>query len=564
MDPARPQQMFGTPVPYQQFSAGMARPAGMLNAQMGTPLAFRPGQNVGVSPGMVGMQQMQYAPTPLAGRPGMPLRPQYGMAGVGTPRPPPGGPVRPGPRPPMGPGVKPAYPQQRMPPQGYAPMGMPYAQGRPPQQMPPGHLPGPRFEDPSMDFSKPRTLKRPTDRRIPVEVTTLIPEAKTYQQLVEFEKRLDINISKKKFDIQDALGKPMRQKRTLRIFVSNQAHDQPWQTEAEGIDLNKMLDMDSGIPSWTLRIEGRLLEVPGQGKKTGAPEPKFTSFVKSIVVEIQRDQSLYAESSFVEWRKDQLSMAGQHGANLADGFEIRRKGDEPVDVRILIVPDYNPERFKVNPALARILSINGPETRAGLVNKLWQYIKMQKLLDTEDKRMINLDTELQQVFGVRGLLFPQIPEHLNRHLTPLDPIEIKYQVRVDVDKHLSKTAWDVEVEIDDPIKSRMVPLANGGPQGPQRLKEIASLDAKIVEVCRDLDASRLKRNFMLAFASDPAGFTNRWVESQSEDLKLMLGDGRFNPEDIRRSDFFEKPEVEEAVVHYLNARMGGTVASYRK
>jgi SWI/SNF-related matrix-associated actin-dependent regulator of chromatin subfamily D len=43
----------------------------------------------------------------------------------------------------------------------------------------------------------------------------------------------------------------------LRVFVSNTAHDQAWQKEAEGVDM----ETGKGIPGWVLRIEGRLLDV---------------------------------------------------------------------------------------------------------------------------------------------------------------------------------------------------------------------------------------------------------------------------------------------------------------
>lgn len=152
-------------------------------------------------------------------------------------------------------------------------------------------------------------------------------------------------------------------------------------------------------------------------------DPKFSSFVKSMVVEIQRDQSLYGESSLVEvrsgcggrqnrflttniwnaqWRKDYQPLGAQAAINGMDGFEIRRRGDENVDVRILLTLDYNPERFKVAAPLAKLLAITAPESKAGLVNKLWQYIKTQKLLDAEDKRLINLDDDLQQVGFEKG------------------------------------------------------------------------------------------------------------------------------------------------------------------
>lgn len=233
----------------------------------------------------------------------------------------------------------------------------------------------------------------------------MIPEAKLYQQLLDFEKRLDVNIHKKKFDIQDAVGKPLRTKRTLRIFVSNQAHDQPWQVRAEGP--NPTGNAMESTPSWTLRIEGRLMDVgwkacgrlvltrvllqPGPYRRTAPTDPKFSHFIKTMIVEIQRDQNLYAESNIVEWRKELMPIKD------TDGFEIRRRGDEPVEVRILMALDGQPERYKVSPQLAKLLHITGPETKAGLVNRLWQYIKTQKLLDAEDKRLINMDDDLQQV-----------------------------------------------------------------------------------------------------------------------------------------------------------------------
>lgn len=84
-----------------------------------------------------------------------------------------------------------------------------------------------------------------------------MPESKLYTELSEFEKNLDGAIMRKRLDIQEALGKPTKVRRTLRIFVSNTAADQPGQLEeATSFELN-----DDNAPSWTLRIEGRLLDV---------------------------------------------------------------------------------------------------------------------------------------------------------------------------------------------------------------------------------------------------------------------------------------------------------------
>jgi hypothetical protein len=53
-------------------------------------------------------------------------------------------------------------------------------------------------------------------------------------------------------------------------------------------------------------------------------------------------------------------------------------------------------------------------------------------------------------------------------------------------------------------------------------QEIMSLDQKIYETVDDIKALKTKREFMLSFASDPYGFINKWLISQSRDLKVSV------------------------------------------
>ncbi|KAJ1557186.1 SWI/SNF complex component snf12, partial [Cladochytrium tenue] len=66
--------------------------------------------------------------------------------------------------------------------------------------------------------------------------------------------------------------------------------------------------------------------------------------------------------------------------------------------------------------------------------------------------------------------------------------------------------------------------------------------------------AKLKREFMLAFAKDPVNFVNRWVASQSRDLETILGGARTGVEEMRHSEFYRRPWVEEAVFHHLQGR----------
>lgn len=73
---------------------------------------------------------------------------------------------------------------------------------------------------------------------------------------------MDTAIMRKRLEIQEALGKPNKVKRTMRIFISNTAADQLHQEEEEEEVDGQVFEINSeNEPSWTLKIEGRLLDV---------------------------------------------------------------------------------------------------------------------------------------------------------------------------------------------------------------------------------------------------------------------------------------------------------------
>lgn len=78
----------------------------------------------------------------------------------------------------------------------------------------------------------------------------LVPESQAYMDLLAFERKLDATIMRKRLDIQEALKRPMKQKRKLRIFISNTFY--PAKEAGEG--------EEGSVASWELRVEGRLLD----------------------------------------------------------------------------------------------------------------------------------------------------------------------------------------------------------------------------------------------------------------------------------------------------------------
>ena len=54
------------------------------------------------------------------------------------------------------------------------------------------------------------------------QIRDLVPESQAYMDLLTFEQKLDATIMRKRLEIQEAIRRPMKQKRKLRVFISHQ------------------------------------------------------------------------------------------------------------------------------------------------------------------------------------------------------------------------------------------------------------------------------------------------------------------------------------------------------
>eukprot|EP00064_Thunnus_orientalis_P018158 superscaffoldBa00004090_g18250 len=330
-----------------------------------------------------------------------------------------GGAMGPGPPVPgAGPGMGPGTPSGRMVPSsaaqnhmyrspmpgpGYPRPGMPPSSRMTPQgpaMGPPGYgnspvsRPGmPGVMDPSRKRPAPQQIqqvqqqnrnqhtkkKKMADKILPQRIRELVPESQAYMDLLAFERKLDQTIMRKRLDIQEALKRPIKQKRKLRIFISNTFN--PAKPDAE--------DGEGTVASWELRVEGRLLEDTAVSKYEATKQKrKFSSFFKSLVIELDKD--LYGpDNHLVEWHRTATTQE-------TDGFQVKRPGDVGVRCTVLLMLDYQPPQFKLDPRLARMLGIH-TQTRPVIIQALWQYVKTHKLQDPHEREFINCDKYLQQI-----------------------------------------------------------------------------------------------------------------------------------------------------------------------
>ncbi|XP_026276741.1 brahma-associated protein of 60 kDa isoform X1 [Frankliniella occidentalis] len=440
-----------------------------------------------------------------------------------------------GPQPPMGnnagPGMMPPRPQGPQQP-SYNPMGRP---GGNPPPMPVG---GKRPSDvrptavQKTDFSQhvpSKKKKKLADKILPQKVRDLVPESQAYMDLLAFERKLDSTIMRKRLDIQEALKRPMKQKRKLRIFISNTFYPAKEPGDNE----------EGSVASWELRVEGRLLE--DSKNDPNKVKRKFSSFFKSLVIELDKD--LYGpDNHLVEWHRTPTTQE-------TDGFQVKRPGDKNVRCTILLLLDYQPLQFKLDQRLARLLGVH-TQTRPVIIQALWQYIKTHKLQDSHEREYINCDKYVEQIFSCPRMKFAEIPQRLNPLLHPPDPIVINHIISVEGAEQKQTACYDIDVEVDDTLKTQM----NNFLLSTTSQQEIQNLDNKIHETVESINTLKTNREFFLSFAKDPQQFINKWLISQTRDLKTMT-DVVGNPEEERRSEFFYQPWAQEAVCRYFYTKV---------
>uniref|UniRef100_A0A5F9DR41 SWI/SNF related BAF chromatin remodeling complex subunit D3 n=1 Tax=Oryctolagus cuniculus TaxID=9986 RepID=A0A5F9DR41_RABIT len=439
-------------------------------------------------------------------------------------------------------GVRPGMPSgARMPHQG-APMGPPGSpyMGSPavrPGLAPAGMEPARKRAAPPPGQSQAQSQGQPVptaparsrsakrrkmaDKILPQRIRELVPESQAYMDLLAFERKLDQTIMRKRVDIQEALKRPMKQKRKLRLYISNTFN--PAKPDAE--------DSDGSIASWELRVEGKLLDDPSKQKR------KFSSFFKSLVIELDKD--LYGpDNHLVEWHRTPTTQE-------TDGFQVKRPGDLSVRCTLLLMLDYQPPQFKLDPRLARLLGLH-TQSRSAIVQALWQYVKTNRLQDSHDKEYINGDKYFQQIFDCPRLKFSEIPQRLTALLLPPDPIVINHVISVDPSDQKKTACYDIDVEVEEPLKGQMSSFL----LSTANQQEISALDSKIHETIESINQLKIQRDFMLSFSRDPKGYVQDLLRSQSRDLKVMT-DVAGNPEEERRAEFYHQPWSQEAVSRYF-------------
>lgn len=428
-----------------------------------------------------------------------------------------------------------------------------------------------------------RRSRKPTDKNIPdgIEDVVIGEGVEQYKSLRDLEKRLDAAIVRKRLDIQDSISKTVKKYRTMRIWITNTVEGQSWQGAGS----------NPGSGRYNVRIEGRLLDdhsdptVPEDEEEAGdaagddamdqdkdgedakksdskKQSQRFSHFFKNITIDFDKPaNAIPDEVKPVTWSKTQLPPNATSSPPSAefDSIQFSRASQENLNVTIGLVRDETPERYKLSKELAEVLDVE-EETRSGIVLGIWDYIRAMELQEDEEKRQVRCDHRLRSIFGREQMFFPQIPDMIGPHTSPMEPIKLPYTIRVDEDFHKdpTPTIYDIQVAVEDPLRQKMMALTQN-PQYTSGLRQIASLDDQVALIVQALTHSRARHSFYTALSKDPATFLKRWVNSQRRDLETILGDAapavaNGNGNEFRRggeNSAWDTPVAREAVRYLL-------------
>lgn len=391
-------------------------------------------------------------------------------------------------------------------------------------------------------------------------------------KLCDMERQIDEKIVKKQNEIAASSFRSGKLRRNLKIYVSNTFSEGEQFSNSNLSSLagssEDIHQLNNGSASsggggggscWILRIEGKIdmgsLSAVSSGSLAGSKShshsrsnsalpgvvsvKKFSQYLKCLVVEFEGGE-------VIEWNK--LSASSEVNC---DGFEIRRpcggsdlSGGLP-KCQIHLQFDSCPEKFRLAPALANLLNLP-LATRPAIVVALWQYIKLHKLQESDEKKIINNDSALQGLFGVARMSFSDIPVLIEPYLLPPEVVTISYALRSRNELNVLEQVFELEVDVEDPK------IGMGKSFLPANFaRDLNFYEGRIRELLEALHSSQTNFHLLDSFATDPIGTSQKLLKAASRDYETLVGDTPVSLDELRSAAFYDSEGVGEAVNDFL-------------
>ncbi|PRW59194.1 SWI SNF complex component SNF12-like protein [Chlorella sorokiniana] len=381
--------------------------------------------------------------------------------------------------------------------------------------------------------------KRKTDARLAERGDLLIPDSQLFTQLQDAERRVDMLISRKKHELQEMYASFRRgppgsaqaagsSRKKLRMYIRSEHYHQ--QNAADAAE----------PPSWTLLINGRLLGKASEAEEGHHHKHHFTHYLRRV--EIQLDPAQYpGDSGFVQWDK------ARHEREQREAITMSRLGSAPVEATIKIELDHQPSQWRLSHALAGALGLKGHHSVPFVMQMLWGYIKAKQLYEPSDKGSVSIrcDGPLRDVFQADTVELSRMSDALKPHLSPAEPITLRYTIHPDGPPSAHPDCYDFEVEV--PLSTELPPYALKA----VALKEAEQHDAALASILTRLAEHRRRRTLLLAFAQSPVDFIHAMAAAQARELRSSAARDGEAFELMPSGDVFKDRWVDDVVMNYM-------------
>lgn len=361
------------------------------------------------------------------------------------------------------------------------------------------------------------------------DIQTILPESKLLSRLIAFEKNIDTTLKKRQLTLQENLPNHHRKNsvtKSLKMCIYSINENTGGFYHIEDSHYSEIKDE----PLFSLRIEGRIADESLRNRK-------FSSFFKRIFVQLDRDE--FPNNWSVEWLK---TSSVEH----VDGFEIKRRCKRDTMAHIFLDIDHAPEKYKPSQLLSELLELTTKEiTKTNVILNLWNYIRHHKLHDPNKRSCVLCNEALFKVFGVQKMEYSDIPKLVQTHLSPPDPIQISFPIRLGLEAQDNEMWFEIPVEVE--ASSYQIPLN-------EHKQVIDQIDSEIQEKIKKINEKKRKRDFFLSFAKDPMNFLDDFISSQIRDYKVAMNHQNRDQDFERQTEFFLQPLAKEATKKYLNGR----------
>lgn len=425
----------------------------------------------------------------------------------------------------------------------------------------------------------------PTDIVIPSKLYDKVPNLDLYKKLKDAERQVDLLITKKGLDFQAIHSKSMQPSNfksetgILRVFIYNTCENQPWQNQLLQEQGKPVPDPTQAEASWTLRVEGKLLNQ--KHEDPNVEPPKFSSFLSGISIDLLPNQDYpdlqNSQLNLIEWRDESNDFNTYSNGTKKpqfDGFDVKRPGVFNINTKIAILVKDQSAKLKLSDSMAQFVG-KKEATQQELLYLTWQYVLYKDLFkkgdsfskvpavsssslansaglsvnqtdEDEDLTLVECDDILRDLLKVDLFKFSDLYKLLQPHFRPREPIIIDYEVNSRQSTTLGEVVIDIPIDLPISVTKVQREILESNKQAFESMTKadaiIQSLNQRISLGIVGLQNSNLRENFYRELSEDPVAFIQSWLESQAETLKALKSEEGFDEELVRKAKYFEENE----------------------